>query len=52
MKMKSLSFRQVRWAQKLSHYHFEIDYRQGKGNGAVDALFSYPQQSSEEEKTL
>ena len=26
MDTKSLSFRQVRWAQKLSCYHFRIDY--------------------------
>ncbi len=34
---KSLSSRQVRWAQELSKYHFRIDYRQGKANGAADA---------------
>ena len=38
METKSLSSRQVRWAQKLSCYHFQIDYRQGKANGAADAL--------------
>ncbi len=38
MDMKSLSSRQVRWAQELSRYHFRIDYRQGKANGAADAL--------------
>ncbi len=38
MDTKSLSFRQVRWAQKLSRYHFWIDYRQGKANGAADVL--------------
>ena len=27
MDTKSLSSRQVRWAQELSHYHFQIDYR-------------------------
>ncbi len=42
MDMKSPSFRQVRWAQKLSRYHFRIDYRQGKANGAADALSRYP----------
>ena len=50
--MKSLSSRQVRWAQKLSRYFFQIDYRQGKVNKAADALFQYPQQSVEEEKAL
>ena len=29
MDTKSLSSRQVRWAQELSQYHFQIDYRQG-----------------------
>ncbi len=27
MNIKSLSFRQVRWAQELSRYHFQIDYQ-------------------------
>ena len=39
METKSLSSRQVRWARKLSRYHFRIDYCQGKANGAADALF-------------
>ena len=52
METKSLSSRQVRWAQELFCYHFQIDYRQGKANGAADALFRYPQQSAEEEETL
>ncbi len=38
---KSLSFRQVRWAQELSRYHVQIDYRQGKANGAADTLSQY-----------
>ncbi len=52
MDTKSLSSRQVRWAQELSRYHFRIDYRQGKANGAADALSRYPQRSAEEEKIL
>ena len=52
METKNLSSRQVRWAQKLSRYHFRIDYRQGKANGAADALSRYPQRSAEEEETL
>ena len=52
MDTKSLSSRQVRWAQKLSRNHFWIDYRQGKANGAADALFWYPKQSAEEEDTF
>ena len=39
MDTKSLSSRQVRWAQKLSCYHFRIDYYQDKANRAADALF-------------
>ncbi len=38
MDTKNLSFRQVRWAQKLSMYYFQIDYQQGNANRAVDAL--------------
>ncbi len=52
MDMKSLSSRQVQWAQELSRYHFRIDYRQGKTNGVADALSRYLQRSAEEEKTL
>ena len=52
METKSLSSRQVRWAQKLSRYHFRIYYCQEKANGAADALFRYPQRSTEEEETL
>ena len=52
METKSLSSRQVRWAQELSRYHFQIDYLQGKANGAADALSRYPQQSAKEEETL
>lgn len=35
MNIKSLSSRQVRWAQKLSRYHFRIDYRQ---SGLIELL--------------
>ena len=52
MDTKSLSSRQVRWAQELSRYHFRIDYRQGKANRAADALSRYPQRNAEEEATL
>ena len=52
MDTKSLTSRQVRWAQELSHYYFRIDYRQGKANEAADTLSWYPQQSVEEENTL
>ena len=52
MDTKSLSSRQVRWAQELSRYHFRIDYRQGKANGAVDALSRFLQRSQDEEEKL
>ena len=52
MDTKSLSSRQVRWAQKLSRYHFQIDYRQSKANGAADALSWYPQRNAEEKDAL
>ena len=52
MDMKSLSSRQVRWAQELSRYHFQIDYRQGKGNGAADALSRFLQRNQAEEDEL
>ena len=38
MNMKSLSFWQVRWAQELFWYHFQINYCQGKVNAAANAL--------------
>ena len=50
--MKSLSSRQVRWAQELFRYHFQIDYRQGKANRAADVLSQYPQQSPKEKNTF
>ena len=52
MDTKSLSSKQVRWAQELSRYHFRIDYHQGKVNGAANALSQYPQRSAEGEETL
>ncbi len=52
MNIKSLSSKQVQWAEKLSKYYFQIDYQQGKANKAVDALFQYSQQSTEEKETL
>ena len=41
MDTKSQSSRQVRWAQELSRYHFQIDYCQGKANAAADALLRF-----------
>ena len=49
---KSLSSRQVCWAQELFCYHFRIEYHYGKANGPVDALSWYLQQNAEEEETL
>ena len=39
MDTKNLSFCQVKWAQKLFKYYFQINYCQGKANKAADALF-------------
>ena len=52
MDTKSLNSKQIRLAQKLSYYHFQIDYCQGKANGATNVLFYYPQRNAEEEKIL
>ena len=52
MDTKNLSFRQVRWTQKLSCYHFCINYWEGKANGAADALSQYSQQNAKEEAIL
>ena len=52
MDTKSLSSRQVCWAQKLCYYHFQIDYCHGKANGAADALSQYLERSAEKEETL
>lgn len=50
MDTKSLSSRQVFWAQLLSQYHFQIDYYQGKANKVADVLSRFSQKSSEEEE--
>ena len=52
MDTKNLSSRQVRWAPKLSRYHFQIDCCQGKANVAVDALSRFFQSSQDEEDEL
>ena len=49
---KSLSSRQVRWAQKLFQYHFQIDYCQGKANAAADVLSRVSQRNQDEEDEL
>ena len=52
MDTKSVSFRQVRWAQELSCYHFQIDYCQSKTNGAANALSRFSQQDDKEQDNL
>ena len=52
MDTKSLSSRQVRWAQELSRYHFRIDYQQSKANRASDALSRYSLRNAKEKATL
>ena len=52
MDTKSLSSKQVCWAQKLSQYHFRIDYCQGKANVATNALSRFPQRSQDEKEEL
>ena len=50
MDTKSLSSRQIRWAQELSKYHFRIDYCQDKANEAADALSRFPQRNKDEKE--
>ena len=50
--IKSLSSRQVRWAQKLSCYHFQIYYCQDKANGEANALYRFFHRSHDEEEKL
>ena len=50
--IKSLSSRQVWWAQKLFRYHFQIDYHQKNANGAIDALSYFPQKNQAEDDNL
>ena len=52
MDTKSLSSKQVRWAQELSQYHFWINYCQSKANAAADALSRFSQKSQDEENEL
>ena len=52
MDTKSLSSRQVRWAQELSRYHFWINYCQGKANRAADTLSCFLQRNEDEDEKL
>jgi len=36
--IKELNYRQVRWAEILTEYHFKIQYTKGTENAKVDAL--------------
>ena len=50
MDTKSLSSRQVCWAQEISRYYFHIDYRQSKANAAADALLRFLPRSPDKEE--
>ena len=52
MDIKTLSSKQVQWAQELSRYHFQIDHCHGKANKAIDTLSQYSQQSAKKEEIL
>ena len=52
MDTKSLSSRQVKWAQELFWYRFQIDYHQAKANSSADVLSRGPWRSQAEEETL
>ena len=52
MDIKSLSFCQICWAQKLLKYHFQIDYCQGKANRAADTLSRFFEQDEEKKAKL
>lgn len=38
MRSKKLTARQARWAEYLSQFNFQLEYRTGKANGQADAL--------------
>ena len=52
MDTKNLSSCQVRWAQELLRYYFQIDYCQSKANRAADALSRFLWRNLDEEKKL
>ena len=52
MDTKNLYSRQVFWAQKLSWYHFQINYCQGKVNITTDTLSHFPQRYLSKEEKL
>ena len=50
--IKSLSSHQVWWAQKLSCYYFQKDYRQSKANGTANTLSRFSQRNKDEKENL
>ena len=52
MDTKNLSSKQVRWAEKLFRYHFQINNCQSKVNAAIDSLSRFPQRSQDGEDEL
>ena len=50
--IKSLSFRQICWAQELFQYQFRKNYYQDKVNKVAFALYRYPKQNAEKKVTL
>ena len=52
MDTKNLSSCQVKRAQELSKYYFQIDYWQGKANRAANALSRFPQRSFNKKEKL
>jgi hypothetical protein len=39
---KQLNQQQVRWAEQLANYKFQIHYKKGNENGEADALSRQP----------
>ena len=52
MDMKNLSFKQICWAQKLSQYHFQINYYSNNANAATNALSRFLQKSQDKKDEL
>ena len=52
MNTRNLISCQVRWAQELLQYHFQIDYHQRKANRVADALFCFSQRNQVKEDKL
>ncbi len=50
--IKSFSSCQICWAQKLSWYHFQIDYHQRNTNTGTNALSYFPQRSQAKKETF